>query len=509
MRNSFFDDSLDKTLIKQRISELKQATVGFYSIGLYPGSLAYNAVMQAGGTPLLLAPRPGRDLMGAFSQDAIEGMDPDHVVNLHRMARHEEGHETVTNTLEYLISHCDLIVLSANSNYIEQDLEEACAIRHQLGRANVVIACLAGSFSHDKRTNAAYVLCEKMPNLAFFSGFHRDGALRDPVDSFTANFCHPNALTALVGAFLLDGISLNIQVSPGIHNIEAQYIKAAKNMASIFAGFGYEFHWDNTGILPTLLTLLLDQCLDQAATVSMSRRDRQKLYTQQPIALTELGYGVPMIEATLNQGGDREKVRDHTFSQLTAMVADVRGSMTSPTTGQPTRNFRAGQVLAQTMKTLGRCPFSIEEFEQWCEDAGLKKGGLEGVKALRYWPQITTKYKIQVHDASMINLLYMVICGDGKEKDFAFQVLTKSRELSNYCQESVRPTHSRKYTGILNNLDKPESLELLANAIIADNARKAIQDDDVEETTTQADDPAYLQAMDSIEHSMETTEQNS
>ncbi|MGR3274988.1 hypothetical protein ACSYAD_07720 [Acaryochloris marina NIES-2412] len=508
MRNSFFDDSLDKASIKQRIRELEKATVGFYSIGLYPGSLAYNAVMQAGGTPLILAPRPGRDLMGAFSEEAKGGMDPDHVVNLHRMARHNEGHASVTNTLEYLIENCELVVLSANSNYIEQDLEEACALRHKLGRTNVVLACLAGSFSHDEASNAAYVLCEKNPNLAFFSGFHRDGALRDPVDSFTANFCHPNALTALIGAFMLDGISLNIQVSPGVHNVEAQYIKAAKNMASIFAGFGYEFHWENTGILPTLLTLLLDQCLDQAATVSMSRRDRQKLYTQQPIDLTELGYGVPMIEATLNQGGDKEKVRDHTFSQLTAMVADVRGSMTSPTTGKPTRNFRAGQVLAKSMKEHGRCPFNIEEFEQWCEDAGLNKGGLEGVKALRYWPQITTKYKIQVHDASMINLLHMVICGDGKEQEFAFQVMTKSRELSNYCQESVRPLYSRKYAGILNRLDKPESLEQLANAIIADNARKAleVEEPDLEEITTQADDPAYLQAMDSIEQNVDTAE---
>ena len=507
MRNSFFDDSLDKDYIKHRIHELKSATVGFYSMGLYPGSLAYNAVMQAGGTPLLLAPRPGRDLLGAFSKEAVKGMDPDHVVKLHRMARHEEGHETIPNTLKYLIAQCDLVLLSANSNYIEQDLKEACAIRHQLNRENVVLACLAGSFSHDKNTNASYVLCEKQPNLAFFTGFHRHGALRDPMDSFTANFCHPNALTALLGAFLLDKISLNIQVAPGVHNIEAQYIKAAKNMASIFAGFGHEFHWDNPGILPTLLTLLLDQCLDQAATVSMSRRDRQKLYNQQPIALTELGYGVPMIEATLNQGGDMEKVRDHTFSQLTAMVADVRGSMMNPTTGQPTRNFQAGQVLAKVMRKLGRCPFSIGEFEQWCEDAGLSKGGLEGVKALRYWPQITIKYKIQVHDASMINLLYMVICGDSQEKEFAFRVMTESRELSNYCQESVRPTHSRKYASILNNLDKPDSLELLAKAIIADNARKAIHDDDLEEIIAQADDPAYLQAMDSIEQSMDSLEQ--
>lgn len=502
MRNSFFDDSLDRKAIKQRIRDLEKATVGFYSIGLYPGSLAYNAVMQSGPTPLLLAPRPGRELLGAFAEDAIQGMDPDHVVNLHRMARHEEGHETVPNTLEYLIDHCDLVVLSANSNYIEEDLEEACALRQKLDRENVVLACLAGSFNHDKIKNDSYVLCEKKPNLAFFSGFHRHGALRDPVDSFTANFCHPNALTALLGAHILDGISLNIQVAPGIHNVEAQYIKAAKNMASIFAGFGYVFHWDNPGILPTILTLLLDQCLDQAATVSMSRRDRRTLYHQQPIALTELGYGVPRIEATLSRGGDMEKVRDHTFSQLTAMVADVRGSMMNPTTGKPTRNFQAGQVLAKVMHKLGRCPFSIEEFEQWCEDAGMSKGGLEGVKALRYWPQIATKYNIQAHDASMVNLLHMVLCGNGQEKEFAFRVMTESRELSNYCKESVRPYHSRKYAGALNNLDRSESLELLTNAVIVDNARKAIHDDDLEEVMAQEDDPAYVLAMESIEQKL-------
>ncbi len=502
MRNSFFDDSLDRKAIKQRIRDLEKTTVGFYSIGLYPGSLAYNAVMQSGPTPLLLAPRPRRELLGAFAEDAIQGMDPDHVVNLHRMARHEEGHETVPNTLEYLIDHCDLVILSANSNYIEEDLEEACALRQKLDRENVVLACLAGSFNHDKVKNDSYVLCEKKPNLAFFSGFHRHGALRDPVDSFTANFCHPNALTALLGAHILDGISLNIQVAPGIHNVEAQYIKAAKNMASIFAGFGYVFHWDNPGILPTILTLLLDQCLDQAATVSMSRRDRRTLYHQQPIALTELGYGVPRIEATLSRGGDMEKVRDHTFSQLTAMVADVRGSMMNPTTGKPTRNFQAGQVLAKVMHKLGRCPFSIEEFEQWCEDAGMSKGGLEGVKALRYWPQIATKYNIQAHDASMVNLLHMVLCGNGQEKEFAFRVMTESRELSNYCKESVRPYHSRKYAGALNNLDRSESLELLTNAVIVDNARKAIHDDDLEEVMAQEDDPAYVLAMESIEQKL-------
>lgn len=501
MRNSFFDDSLDKRTIKKRIRRLSRARIGFYSVGLYPASLAYNAAMQKSEKSLLLAPRPGRDLMGAFSHDEIQGMDPRHVVKLERMASHREGEVAVVNDLEYLIAKCDLVLLTANSKYIEQDLTTACEIREKINRRNVVLACLAGSFNHDDRQNNSYVLCEKNPNLAFFSGFHRHGALRAPVDSFTANFCHPNALTALMGAQILNKLSPNIQVSPGIHNVEAQYIKAAKNMASIFAGFGYEYHRKNTGILPTLLTLLLNQCLDQAATVSMFRRDRHKLYNYQPIALTELGYAVPRIEATLDKGGFTEKVRDHTFSQLTAIVADVRGSMMLPVSGQPTRNFQAGQALANGMLSHGRCPVNIEEFEYWCEEAGLNKGSLEGLKALRYWPQIEEKYSIQGHDASMVNLLYKGLYGNDVEKNFAFEVMTESRELSNYCQESVRHTQSRKYAEALNNVEHLDALELISNAVVAENARKALYDDDnnIEERPIRPDDPAYLQVMDCIE----------
>ena len=500
MKNDFFDDLLDKNIVKQRIRQLSKAKVGFYSIGLYPASLAYNSAMQKSQKSLLLAPRPGRDLLGAFSEDEIKGMDPRHIVKMRRMACHKQGRESVSNTVEYLISKCELVLLSANSKYIQQDLAQACSIRKKLNRNNVVLCCLAGSFNHDDIDDNSYVLCEKNPNLAFFSGFHRHGSLRDPVDSFTANFCHPNALTALIGAHILNQLSPNIQVSPGIHNVEAQYIKAAKNIASIFAGFGYEYHRQNPGILPTLLTLLLNQCLDQAATVSMLRQDRHKLYSQQTIALTELGYAIPRIEAILNKGGFTERVRDHTFSQLTAMVADVRGSMMLPVTGKPTRNFQAGQALADGMWKHGRCPINIEEFEQWCEKAGLNTGALEGLKALRYWPQIEEKYCIQHHDASMVNLLYKGLYGSEEEKDFAFEVMTQSRELSNYCQESVRHTHSRKYAEALDNIEQLDALELISNAVIADNARKAIRDDNsIEEREFNADTPAYLRVMDCIE----------
>jgi hypothetical protein len=503
--NTFFPRSLDAELVRQRVRELELGKVGFYSVGLYPASLAYNCAMQQESEgDLLLAARPGRSLLGAFNADALAGMDPDHVAAVERMATHDAGAgERRPNSLADLLQRCELVVLSANSNHVEDDLQDACRLREELGREQVVLACLAGSFSHDHIANESYVLCEKVPNLAFFSGFHRHGALRNPLDSFTANFCHPNALTALLGARMLDRLSPNIQVSPGVHNIEGQYIKAAKNMSSVFAGFGYSFHQDNPGVLPTLLTLLLDQCLDQAATVSMARRDRQRLYNRQPFALTELGYGVQRIEAALVRGGDMEKVRDHTFAQLTAMVADVRGSMMLPVSGKPTRNFQAGQVLADRMREVQRCPHSMEEVEDWCEQAGLRKGGLEGLKALRFWPQIVRNYAIPVHDASMVNLLYMAIYGKTSTKEVAFSVMTDSRELSNYCQESVRPTHSRRYAEALQNLHQPEAMDLVVNAVIADNARRLTHDDSsLEELEATAEPPAYLRAMNVIENAL-------
>ena len=80
--------------------------------------------------------------------------------------------------------------------------------------------------------------------------------------------------------------------------------------------------------------------------------------------------------------------------------------------------------------------------------------------------------------------------------------MTESRELSNYCQESVRHSHSRKYAEALNNVEHYDALELISNAVIAENARKAIYDDDSsEERAIRPDDPAYLQVMDYIEQS--------
>ena len=85
LKNGFFESSLDPSRIRDRLLELENGKVGFYSVGLYPISLAYNCAMQTADPQLLLAPRPGRVLLGAFSKDDIAGMDPDHLATVEAM----------------------------------------------------------------------------------------------------------------------------------------------------------------------------------------------------------------------------------------------------------------------------------------------------------------------------------------------------------------------------------------------------------------------------------------
>ena len=463
--NSFFNKNYSSKHIAQRIKDVLNGKVGFYSVGLYPASLAYNCAMQDQGLNILLAPREGRELFGAFSKSDLSEMDSDIKNKIKSMAISNDNKPSRYNTLEDLIIKCEIVVLSSNSKHIINDVNLAFELRKELNRENVLIACLVGSFCHDQNLDESFVLCEKLNNLAFFSGFHRHGALRNPLDSFTANFCHPDAMNAILGSKLLNKISPNIQVSAGVHNVEGQYIKAAKNISSILAGFGHTFHKSNPGLLPTLLTLLLDQCLDQAAYVSMRRSDRENLYENQPFPITELGYGVQRIDASLLKNGDLVQVRDHTFSQLTAMVADVRGSMMLPVSGSPTRNFQAGVVLAEKMIEYKRCPYGVEEFIEWCEKSGLKRGALEGINSLKYWPNIIKKYLIPLNDSSMINLLYMCIMGPSVIKGDIYNVMTNSRELTNYCQESIKSVKSKKISDSLNNFHLKKASDFITKSL--------------------------------------------
>ena len=437
MNNSFFKNLNDEKYFYSLIKDLSTCKVGFYSVGLYPASLAYNCALHGKSNNILLAPREGRDLLGAFSKDVLSNMGNDIIEKIERMGYFLFEGRRKSYDLKELLMRCEIVVLASNSNHIQDDLKNALELRKTLNRENVVLGCLVGSFCIDDKSKNPFILCKKYPNLAFFTGFHRHGALRNPNDSFTANFCHPDSLTALIGARILNQLSPKIQVSPGVHNIECQYIKSIKNISSIFAGFVNNFHSDKPGMLPTINTVLLAQCLDQAAVLSLKVRKENKLQNKY-LSLKELGYGEEMIIA-------REKIEDkfidkgdYTFSQLNAVKADVLGSMNLPTEGQPTRNFQAGQVLSDMLLKLKRCPEDVSEFVDWCNKYSLSQGGLEGLKSLNFWPEIYKEFEIKNNNCSMINLIYLCFNANHEEKKEIYKVLINSQEITNFCQESVK-----------------------------------------------------------------------
>ena len=370
MENIFINNVQDKNEFYSFFKNFSEFKVGFYSVGLYPASLAYNCALHSNKNNILLAPREGRELLGAFPNESLLKMNSCILEKIKKMGTNSDLDLDKPNTLKDLILKCKIVFLSSNSNHIQEDISRAIKLRKKLKRNNVVLACLVGSFCIDQNSDNPYILCEKYPNLAFFSGFHRHGALRNPLDSFTANFCHPDAFTAFIGAKILNQLSSQIQVSAGVHNIECQYIKAIKNVSSIFAGFVNDYHSDKPGMLPTINTLLLSQCFNQAASVSSVVR-KKFLINNEQLSLINLGYGVEMIKAQEKIIGKISEKSDHTFSQLNAVTADVLGSMSLPSEGKPTRNFQAGQVLSQMLKSLKRCPKDISEFIEWCNRSSL------------------------------------------------------------------------------------------------------------------------------------------
>ena len=113
-----------------------------------------------------------------------------------------------------------------------------------------------------------------------------------------------------------------------------------------------------------------------------------------------------------------------------------------PTEGKPTRNFQAGQVLADLFLNLKRCPNDVSEFISWCEKFSLREGGLEGLKSLKYWPDIYKEFNIKNNNSSMINLIYLCFYAEPEEKRIIYEVLVKSEEITNFCQESVKTEQS-------------------------------------------------------------------
>ena len=112
-----------------------------------------------------------------------------------------------------------------------------------------------------------------------------------------------------------------------------------------------------------------------------------------------------------------------------------------------------------------RCPKGVDEFIEWCERSGLKRGALEGINSLNYWPNILRKYSIPLNNSSMINLLYMCILGPVEIKNCIYNVMSSSRELANYCQESVKSLQSKKISEALNNFHLQTSVDFVTKSL--------------------------------------------
>ena len=87
---------------------------------------------------------------------------------------------------------------------------------------------------------------------------------------------------------------------------------------------------------------------------------------------------------------------------------------------------------------LNRCPKDVKEFVNWCNKYSLSQGGLEGLKSLKFWPDIYKEFKIKNNNCSMINLIYLCFNANSEEKKEIYNVLISSEEITNFCQESVK-----------------------------------------------------------------------
>ena len=113
-----------------------------------------------------------------FGQEA-----KDYVDKMRRMSICKEDGIDRVYTMRDLFLKCELVILSANSNHIEKDLLDACKMRETIGRQNVIIACLVGSFTYDQETNSPS-LTPIQPDL-FWRGNIKDLPKLSSEDYFT------------------------------------------------------------------------------------------------------------------------------------------------------------------------------------------------------------------------------------------------------------------------------------------------------------------------------------
>ena len=129
MKNNFVENIKDEKYFYSLIKDIEHSTVGFYSVGLYPASLAYNCAMHGKSNNILLAPREDRDLLGAFSNEVISDMDNEIIEKIKRMGNYSSEGKIKTFNLKDLLLKCEMVILASNSNHIQDDVKNALELR--------------------------------------------------------------------------------------------------------------------------------------------------------------------------------------------------------------------------------------------------------------------------------------------------------------------------------------------------------------------------------------------
>ena len=168
--------------------------------------------------------------------------------------------------------------------------------------------------------------------------------------------------------------------------------------------------------------------------------------------------------------------------------------MTLPTEGNPTRNFQAGQVLSDMLLELKRCPEDVSEFVNWCNKYSLSQGGLEGLKSLKFWPEIYKEFNIKNNNCSMINLIYLCFNANSEEKKEIYKVLISSEEITNFCQESVKSELSLELNEKLKGDYLFNDIEILYKKLFINKEEKDLKKNDYSNQISKKN-PSYINVL--------------
>ena len=97
----------------------------------------------------------------------------------------------------------------------------------------------------------------------------------------------------------------------------------------------------------------------------------------------------------------------------------------------------------------------------------------------------------------------MCIMGPDQIKDDVYDVMTNSRELTNYCQESVNSIHSKKISYSLNNFHLQNSIDLITKSLInKEISSSEFKDINFNTTKETKEKPIYNKVIDYIENNL-------